>query len=633
MPEPNLFKSFRHRIALPLLAVLTCLVCLPSPALPASGPGLILILRDPSSARMAAMAAGARALARERGVSLQVTAVSGAFDGRGQAALVDRAVARGVKAIVINPADPVKVAEAVARAQAAGVKVVVIGPALDAATMARAGLVPPRVAVDRTMAASQIGSLLSQEPGGRGRVMILASDRGPGPDGETLARAVTDYSGLEAAFVIRTANRPEAAFALVSERLIEQRPVEAIVCGDDRLALGALKALENAGLKGRVTVTGFGNSQAVRPLLADGRLAATVDDRPELMGRLGLAEALAALAGEKPGPLTLIQPDLVTARLFGRTLALSLPDRNGPFHGSILRGVEAAAARYGLQTVILQAGGLAGDQNIQLKELARRKPVAVILAPVDPLRVDEGLAALSRAGVPVITLGERVEDPRVICHVGSDDLAGGGLAGEEIARALSGQGRVVELIGRPGSDVTHERGMGFSLALNHHPGVDIVAREVAGFDRTAAARAIRKIIARGDRFDAVFAHNDAMILGALDALSGNGQEADKVLIGYGATAEGRRAVKKGRLTATVALNSLHLGRLAVQRAVEWLRGEDVPIEDLTAPIVVNIDNPDQPPVYVVERPAHRAGNTPVDEYRPPLPPGTALKVVDEGNQI
>jgi ribose transport system substrate-binding protein len=87
-----------------------------------------------------------------------------------------------------------------------------------------------------------------------------------------------------------------------------------------------------------------------------------------------------------------------------------------------------------------------------------------------------------------------------------------------------------------------------------------------------------RLLQTGVNFDAVFAHNDNMILGALEAMESVGYTLPRVLIGFDAIREAVRAVEQGKLTATIAQRPERMGRLAIQSAARILRGEQLPSE-------------------------------------------------------
>ena len=106
--------------------------------------------------------------------------------------------------------------------------------------------------------------------------------------------------------------------------------------------------------------------------------------------------------------------------------------------------------------------------------------------------------------------------------------------------------------------------------------MQVIRRATAHFDRTKARETMLRILQSGIHFDAVFAHNDNMILGVLEALESAKYMRPRVLIGFDSIREAVRAVEQGKLTATIAQRPESMGHLAVQSAARLLRGEQIP---------------------------------------------------------
>ena len=150
------------------------------------------------------------------------------------------------------------------------------------------------------------------------------------------------------------------------------------------------------------------------------------------------------------------------------------------------------------------------------------------------------------------------------------------MAARILAKYLKGKGRVIEIEGIPGTSAAHERGTGFNEELSKYPAIRVVSREVANFDRKAAQEIMRHLLQNDTQFDAVFAHNDNMILGAIEAFEELEIQGPRVFIGFDAIREAVQAVKQGRLTATIAQEPETMGRLSIEIVAGYFRGEELP---------------------------------------------------------
>ena len=118
--------------------------------------------------------------------------------------------------------------------------------------------------------------------------------------------------------------------------------------------------------------------------------------------------------------------------------------------------------------------------------------------------------------------------------------------------------------------------MGFDSTIRASKDVEIIKRILADFDRSKAQNCMSRLLTQGIEFDGIFAHNDNMILGILDALSKSGYDKPVVSIGFDALPEAVQAVSAGRLHATIAQQPKEMGWIAVREIARLFRGETLP---------------------------------------------------------
>lgn len=253
------------------------------------------------------------------------------------------------------------------------------------------------------------------------------------------------------------------------------------------------------------------------------------------------------------------------------TLGLLLPETKNSYFVSIHEGVEEAAARAGARLAVAVADGDADRQLAEGRQMLERGVSALILVPVDSSAVIPLIELANEAEIPVLTIERRATAGDVLTHIASDNVAGGNIAGDYLARAISGRGRVVELEGQPGSSAAQERSAGFEQALRTFPEVQLLASEAGNFEKEQAHAVFAQLLQEHPEIDAVFAHNDAMILGAIEAARAARRDDEIVFIGFDAISEAIDAIEAGDLRATVAQQPKEMGRLAVELAIDYLR--------------------------------------------------------------
>jgi len=154
-------------------------------------------------------------------------------------------------------------------------------------------------------------------------------------------------------------------------------------------------------------------------------------------------------------------------------------------------------------------------------------------------------------------------------------VAGGEMAGDFIAEQLNEEGKVVELEGIPGTSAARDRGKGFNQAMDKYEGMEVIARQPAGFDRAEGMTVMENILQGNPEIDAVFAHNDNMALGAMEAIAAAGRSDEIMIVGFDAIDDAVAAVNAGDLAATIAQKPALMGEMAVETAVKVANGEEV----------------------------------------------------------
>ena len=154
------------------------------------------------------------------------------------------------------------------------------------------------------------------------------------------------------------------------------------------------------------------------------------------------------------------------------------------------------------------------------------------------------------------------------------NVAGGKMAAEYLLEKIGNQGDVVELEGIPGASAARERGQGFHDVIDQAKDVKVVGRQPADFDRAKGLSVMENILQANKNVKGVFAHNDEMALGAVQALEAAGMK-DVTVVGFDATDDAVNAVKAGKMSATVAQKPELIGKTAVDAAKKIIDGQPV----------------------------------------------------------
>lgn len=300
-----------------------------------------------------------------------------------------------------------------------------------------------------------------------------------------------------------------------------------------------------------------------------------------MRGRTGAVAAAAALAGA----LALSGCD----RGGHTDLGLALSTMNNPFFVGIKKGAQEEAKARGLKINITDAQNDPVQQVNQMETFTSQNVKAAVINPVDSDAAVPAVGVANRADVPVISIDRGVNGGKVGSTIASDNAAGGRLAAKTLAEAVGGKGKVAFLEGLPGTSAARERGKGFEEGIRAYPGIEVVARQPADFDRTKGMDVMANMLQAHGDLAGVFAANDEMALGASKALGARSGKAVKV-VAFDGTPDGIAAVRDGALTATVAQQPRLLGRQAVDWAVRAAEHKSLPREVKVPVVLVTREN-------------------------------------------
>lgn len=252
-------------------------------------------------------------------------------------------------------------------------------------------------------------------------------------------------------------------------------------------------------------------------------------------------------------------------------IGFSISTLNNPFFVTLSEGAQEKAAELDAALTVVDAQDDAAKQASDVEDLIQQGVDLILINPVDSAAVVSAVESANSAGVPVITVDRSAEGGEVVSHIASDNAAGGELAGAYLIELVGEGAQVAELEGIAGSSAARDRGAGFnSVAADQ---LDIVAKQTANFNRAEGLTVMENILQANPNIKGVFAHNDEMALGALEAIAASGK--DIVVVGFDATEDAVKAVEEGRLAGTVAQKPELIGQEAVEAAVQSLNGEDV----------------------------------------------------------
>ncbi|WP_416054778.1 sugar ABC transporter substrate-binding protein [Janthinobacterium svalbardensis] len=294
----------RIRLKMIAAAVLVCaLPTVPAMAQTPAKPKVALVMKSLANEFFLTMENGAKAHQKANAAKYDLLSngIKDETDTSSQIKLVEQMIVSRVNALVIAPADSKALVPVLKKAIDAGIIVVNIDNKLDEGALKEKGITVPFVGPDNRKGAKVVGDFLAKQIKKGDPVGIIegvsttynAQQRTLGFQDAMNAAGAKVVSVQSGQWEIAPANTVAAA-------MLNANPnIKALLCGNDNMAIGAISAIKAAGKTGKVLVVGYDNINAIKPMLADGRVLATADQFGSQQAVFGIETVLKALAQKK----------------------------------------------------------------------------------------------------------------------------------------------------------------------------------------------------------------------------------------------------------------------------------------------------------------------------------------------
>jgi ribose transport system substrate-binding protein len=273
-------------------------------------------------------------------------------------------------------------------------------------------------------------------------------------------------------------------------------------------------------------------------------------------------------------------------------IAVFTKNRTNPAYAAARLGADRTAARLGATTAhyVPEAPDSVPEQIALIGRAVAEKPDAVVFVPCHETQVNDAILRFDAANIPLFNIITPTTAGRRVLFAGSDDRA----LARDIARYLfarmGGHGRIVVMEGTPASATSHLRLAGFKDALAEHPSIQVLRSLQGEYQRTTARDVFLSAADCWPKADALLCANDAMALGALDAIEKAGSDVRPLIAGVNAIPEAVAAIAAGRMLATASFDAMAMSEIATEAAIRHLRGEPVPAEIMLPVQVIDAKN-------------------------------------------
>jgi ribose transport system substrate-binding protein len=253
---------------------------------------------------------------------------------------------------------------------------------------------------------------------------------------------------------------------------------------------------------------------------------------------------------------------------------------------ALVEGMNAEAPLFGAEITAFDPVMDPQRQASMIEDCIARQADVIVVNAVDPAAVVPGLRKASEAGIPVLMQNaDTNEEGRKYTEafIGVESYDQGYAVGEMIAEEMGGKGNLVVITGKTGQTDVINRSAGMEAAFaDTGASFDILASQPADWSKDKALTVMQDLLTRHPDIEVVFAQDDPMALGAIEAIKASGLQGDIKVYGVGGMRDACAAVEAGDLAGTALQLSYMIGVYTVRAAYDLTQGRLVP-EQILAP--------------------------------------------------
>ncbi len=258
------------------------------------------------------------------------------------------------------------------------------------------------------------------------------------------------------------------------------------------------------------------------------------------------------------------------------TIGVTYQNLQNEFILNIQDAMHKKAKELNVKFIEFDGQGKAENQISQTENFLAMDVDAIILNPFDKYGSASVVSIAKREGKPVVVVNSTVVNlDKADAYVGSSDSEAGCIAASYICKLLNGKGNIAFIRGPSGHSAEIGRTAGIMEILKNYPEIKIIFDQSANWDRTQGLNLMENWLSTGKEINAVIAQNDEMALGAYKAIEAAGKKDKIFVIGIDAIQDALKAVKEGKLCATVFQDSRGQGALSLEIAVKLIQKQKV----------------------------------------------------------
>lgn len=257
-----------------------------------------------------------------------------------------------------------------------------------------------------------------------------------------------------------------------------------------------------------------------------------------------------------------------------RRIAVVVSTLNNPWFVVLAENARDRANGLGYEATVFDSQNDPAKESQHFDNLISSGYRAVLFNCTDAKGSIANVRRAKAAGIPVFCMDREIEaSDAAVSQILSDNYSGCVALGQYFVEQVGEKGKYVELLGLVADTNTWNRSKGFHSVVDRFPGLKMVAQQSAEFDRTKALEVLEAILQANPDIDAVFCGNDAMAMGAYQALLAAGKAGKVKVFGFDGADDVVKAVAEGKIAATVMQFPKTMARTAAENADKYLKGQ------------------------------------------------------------
>jgi len=272
-----------------------------------------------------------------------------------------------------------------------------------------------------------------------------------------------------------------------------------------------------------------------------------------------------------------------------KRIAIVISTLNNPWFVVLGDTAKGRAEELGYKAVIFDSQNNTARETSHFENIIAGGYQAIVFNPTDSDASITNVRRAKKAGIPVFCVDREINSNEdATAQILSDNYSGCVAIGEYFVKEVGDQGKYIELLGILGDNNTRNRSDGFHFVVDKYKGLKMVAQQSAGFDRSKAFDVTIALLGDNPDVNAVFCGNDAMAMGAYQALVAAGKAGSVKVFGFDGAADVLKSIAEGKIKATGMQFPKRMARTAAEFADEYIKGKrnfeqkiPVPVELVT----------------------------------------------------